>query len=284
MPDPVSQPIRQSAPSRLSRWVAYLASGEFNPVFVKEMRQAVRGRMVLSMFLLALMVMFGVSAWMLLTMDANAPGFGSQMFAALLGTLTLLTAVCVPAWSGGRLLQERHGEEGIDLLYYTPMSTEEIVHGKLLSNVTLAAVFFAAGAPFLAITPMLRGVDAPTVIMVTGLHFLTVVFLAQGGVVLASLPVSRVWKGVIGLGVGLFAVPLVTFWLVLCTGYVFDKDALGMPLVYFFPSVLILGFLGLNILIVSAASYLAPTNGIYFRRDRPPRYWTPPPTKSAPRI
>ena len=69
--------------------------------------------------------------------------------------------------------------------YATPLSAEEIVQGKCLSNVTLAAVFFSAGAPFLAITPLLRGVDVPTVILITSLNFLTVVLLCQAGLVVA---------------------------------------------------------------------------------------------------
>lgn len=275
MPPTTPNPGTKS-PFPLLRWGTRLARGELNPVFVKEMRQAVRGRLVLSMFLLALMVMFGLSAWMLLTMDFDRNGFGAQLFATLLGTLTLLTGVCVPAWSGGRMLSERHGEEGIDLLYYTPMSAEEIIQGKFLSNVTLAAVFFSAGAPFLAVTPLLRGVDVPTVIMVTGLHFLTVVFLCQAGLVLASLPVSRVWKGVIGACVALFGAPFLFLWVGICMSYVFSERGVGMPLLFFFPTAFVFGLLGLNVLIVMAASYIAPRNGIYFRRDKPPRKRTPP--------
>ncbi len=253
----------------LRRAWAWLWAGEFNPVFVKEMRQAVRGQLVLSGFMLVLFVMFGFSAFMLLTANVAEPGIGSQMFAALLGVLTVLTGVCVPAWSGSRMMRERHSEDGVDLLYYTPMSAEEIIQGKFLSNVTLTAVFFSAGAPFLAITPLLRGVDVPTVILVTGLNYLTVVIVSQAGLVLASLPMGRVWKGVLGLVVGMFSAPFLLAWLGLCMTYGFSgHGGGGMPLLAFFALTVVFGLLGINVLIVMAASYIAPRNGIYFRRDR----------------
>lgn len=272
----VNQSSSAQAALPLLTWRNRLAQGELNPILVKEMRQAVRGRLVLTMFLSVVTVMFGVSATMLLTTDVAQPGLGSQMFAVLLGTLTVLTAVCVPVWSGGRMLQERHGEDGIDLLYYTPMLAEEIVQGKFLSNLTLAAVFFSAGAPFLAVTPLLRGVDAPTVIMVTGMNFLTVIFLCQAGLVLASLPVSRVMKGVIGLLVAMLGAPFLLGWVVACMSYIFNPDGLGMPLVLFFPIALVFGLVGINILIVMAASYIAPTQRLKLRRGLLATQWTQP--------
>lgn len=263
-----STPLRE----RLRR----AAAGELNPVFLKEMRQAVRGQMVVGMFLTALAAMFGLAAWMLLTMDAGRNGFGAKFFATLVGTLTFLTGVCISMWGGGLMLGERHGKEGIDLLYYTPMSAEEIIEGKFLSNLTLAAVFFAAGAPFLAITPLLRGVDAPTVIMVTGLLYCTVVLISQASLVLASLPVNPVWKGVLGLVACLFGTPAVLLWCGFCLSFAFNERRSGVPLLVLSLAVPGLGLLGLKVLIVMAASYIAPCNGIYFRRNRPPRLSMPP--------
>jgi|GEM_PF-888835 len=274
LPASASPAVRRARPLRET--LGRVAAGELNPVFVKEMRQAVRGRLVLSMFLLALTVMFGLSAWMLLTMDTDRGNSGHQFFATLLGTLTALTAVCVPAWSGGRMLQERHGEDGIDLLYFTPMAAEEIIQGKFLSNLALSAVFFSAGAPFLAVAPLLRGVDVPTVVLVTGLLYFTVVMVGQAGLVLTSLPVRRVWKGVIGLVTGIFGAPFLLMWVALCMSFTFNERPAGLPLLLFFLGTLVFGLLGLNVLIVMAASYIAPRNGIYFRREKPPRKWTPP--------
>lgn len=275
MPPAASTPDRHRS-TPLRETLRHLAAGELNPVFVKEMRQAVRGRLVLSMFLLALTVMFSLSAVMLLTMNVDQGGFGAQFFATLLGTLTVLTGVCVPAWSGGRMMQERHTEEGIDMLYFTPMSSEEIIQGKFLSNVALAAVFFSAGAPFFAVAPLLRGVDGLTVLLVSGLMFFTVVMISQAGLVLASLPLNRGWKGAIGLLAGLFAAPFVLFWCGFCMSFVFNENGPGVPLLMVFLAAAVFGLLGLNVLIVMAASYIAPRNGIYFRRKNPPRKWTPP--------
>ena len=49
---------------------------------------------------LALLTMFGVSAFMLLAREVTEPDFGSQLFATLLSALTLLTTLCVAGWSG----------------------------------------------------------------------------------------------------------------------------------------------------------------------------------------
>lgn len=273
----LSFPLHKAFP--LLAWRARLSQGEFNPVFVKEMRQAVRGQLVLAGFLLVLFVMFACFATLLLTRNLNQPGLGSEMFAILLGVLTVLTGVCVPAWSGSRMMQERHGEDGVDLLYYTPMSAEEIMRGKFLSNVTLCAVFFSAGAPFLAVTPMLRGVDVPTVIMVAALNFLTVVFVSQVGLVLASLPLGRVWKRVITLLVLMFSAPFVLVWLGLCMSYIFRGGGTGgLPMPALFPTAAALCLLGMNVLVVMAAGFIAPKKAIHLRRERPRTMERIPPT------
>jgi hypothetical protein len=157
------------------------------------------------------------------------------------------------------------------MLYFTPMSSEEIIHGKCLSNVALAAVFFSAGAPFFAVAPLLRGVDAVTVVLVTGLMFLTVVMISQAGLVLASLPLNRGWKGAIGLLAGLFAAPFELSWCGFCLNFAFNEHGLKTPLLLVFLAAGVFGLLGLNVLNVMAASYIAPSNGIYFRRKNPPR-------------
>lgn len=265
-PDSAKPPALKRKAALLLRWRTIFNGGEWNPIFVKEMRQAVRGRWVLTMFLSALSVMFALFAWLLLAADFTRPQLGRELFMALLGTLTLFTGLCVPGWSGARMLQERDDAEGVDLLYYTPMSTEEILQGKLLSNVALTAVFFSAGAPFLSVTPLLRGVDVPTVIQVTGLSFLTVVVLGQAALVVASLPIHRAWKIVVGAMAVLTASPFLVAWVALCVSYVFSERTIGLPLPFFFALALIFGWLGINILVVMAASYLAPGNGIFFRR------------------
>lgn len=264
--DPAKSPVLKPKAVPLLRWRTVFNRGEWNPIFVKEMRQAVRGQWVLTMFLALLAVMFVVSAAMLLTSDLARTHLGREMFLALLGVLTLLTGLCVPAWSGGRMLQERDSPDGVDMLYYTPMSAEEIIQGKFLSNVTLTAVFFSAGAPFLAVTPLLRGVDVPTVIMVTCLGFLTVVLLSQGALVVASLPIQRAWKIAVGMVVAVAGSPFLLAWVGVCVSYLFSERGLFLPLPFFLMLALVFGYLGIHVLIVMAASYIAPRNGIFFRR------------------
>lgn len=265
----VSFPWRRAFDVRAA-W-ASLWVGEFNPVFVKEMRQAVRGRLVLSAFSLVLLVMFGLSALLLLTSSLDDPGLGRQLLTVQLVALTALTGVCVPAWSHSRMQAERDGEDGVDLLYYTPMSTEEIIQGKFLSNATLTAVFFSAGAPFLAVTPLLRGVDAPTVMLVTGLNYLTVVSIGQAVLVLASLPLARIWKSLLTALAVMCSAPFVLMWVAGCMAYIYKPTAMsGLPLAAVAGMAAVFGLMGIHVLNVMAASNLAPKNGIYFRRVRPP--------------
>lgn len=265
-PNPAKPAVLKPRAFPLLRWRTLFNHGEWNPIFVKEMRQAVRGQWVLTMFLALLTVMFIVSAAMLLAGDLARTHLGRELFLALLGVLTLLTGLCVPAWSGGRMLQERDSPDGVDMLYYTPMLAEEIIQGKFLSNVTLTAVFFSAGAPFLAVTPLLRGVDVPTVIMVTCLGFLTVVLLSQGALVVASLPIQRAWKIAVGMVVAVAGSPFLLAWVGVCVSYLFSERGLFLPLPFFLMLALVFGYLGIHVLIVMAASYIAPRNGIFFRR------------------
>ena len=63
--------------------LAWLRAGEFNPVFVKEMRQAVRGQLVLGGFLATLFVMFSAYAWQLFTTNLRERGGGARIHHAV---------------------------------------------------------------------------------------------------------------------------------------------------------------------------------------------------------
>lgn len=241
-----------------------------NPVFVKEMRQAVRGRLVLTMFYLTLFVMFGLLSFVMLN-GASKDGFhspnGQMAFLTLLPSLTLLTMVCMTAWAGARMAMERPLKEE-DTLCFTPLTPERIIHGKLFSGLALTCIFFSAGAPFLLLTMMMRGVDIAAVVLLTVLYFQTIIVMHQAALVVASLRVRNGVKLVLATAVGIIAVPAAIGWLAWLMFYSFTTaGGAGTNLDFLFPTASFFGLLCIKVLNAAAVSCVSPHGSRHFARD-----------------
>jgi hypothetical protein len=179
-------------------------SDRLNPIVVKELRQAVRGRFVPALLLVSLLIQV-VFIGIFLVADQFNEGRGSadfqaghQMFlflhAVMLGACLLL----IPLYTGVRLAME-HSGANVDLLFVTTLKPRKIVSGKLLSAAVLTAMIFSACTPFLMFTYLLRGIDLPTIAAVVAVDFAFVLLAAHVAVLLATLPGNRVFKGIFAL-------------------------------------------------------------------------------------
>lgn len=231
-----------------------------NPVFVKELRQAVRGPLVLTMFYLTLCVMFGLLSFVMLK-DSPKDGFhtpnGRLAFFTLLPSLTVLAMGCVTAWGGWRMAIERSLDEE-DTLYFTPLAPERIIHEKLFSGLAVTSVFYAAGAPFLLLTMMMRGVDVTLVAFITVLHFQTIIVLHQAALVIASIRVRNGVKAVIATAVGIGMVPAAVGWLAWLMFYSFTTaGGAGSNLDFLFPTAALFGLALIKVLNMAAVGCVA---------------------------
>ena len=158
----------------------------FNPIVVKEVRQALKSRQFVGTFLLLLLAawagsIFGVSYL------GESIDYGSSavtFYAGFLFALCAASLVIVP-FSTFRSIVEERTETTLELLQITALSPVQIVRGKTLSAMVQVLVYYCAIAPFIAFTALLPGFDVVHVafslvmLLITALCF-SMVALAIG--------------------------------------------------------------------------------------------------------
>ncbi|OHB77064.1 MAG: hypothetical protein A2Z34_03690 [Planctomycetes bacterium RBG_16_59_8] len=162
----------------------------WNPIVVKEMRQALRGRIFPIFFL----IMVGVATVAFLMFVAKAEsgyqsgrvsGIGKDIFVVLASILMLVSMVVVPLNGARRLAQER-AQRSFELLQISTITPHKIVFGKITSCVIELILYFSAMTPFLVLSYMLGGVELPVVLFYIVLIFWGGVASCIIGVTLAS--------------------------------------------------------------------------------------------------
>lgn len=170
-------PLPPSAPTRWSRW-----SDRLNPILVREVQQAMKGRVfTLTVWLtLIVIVMIAVA-----TVNHYEPrgSAGRMAFDAGFATLMPLMVFVVPmqAYQSMRLELRSGIVEQLLLSRLTPM---RILFGKLQAAMVQFALYVAVLSPLLATSYLLRGVDLPTI--VASLGFALLVCVAATAVAVSS--------------------------------------------------------------------------------------------------
>ncbi len=187
-----------SAPLAAVNWV----DDRLNPIVVKELRQAVKSRVVvgvLVLMLVVLLVILGVS--LVDTPGTFDDGAGSTLFIVFQSILLATCMFFVPVYAGVRLAAERQGAAS-DLLYVTTIRPASVVWGKLLAAMVVTALVFSACAPFMVITYLLRGIDLPTILFVLAVDALVVLAATQVAIFIGTLPIGWPVKTFLALILG----------------------------------------------------------------------------------
>src|SRR5262249_47846025 len=125
-----------------------------NPIVVKELRQAVKSRLIvtilmlflgLNVLILALHLVFRAARAGIETVDWMA---GIQVFRWLEYILLFTLMLLVPAAAALRLGAER-SEHNVDLLFISTLRPVSIMAGKFCAALVLAVLVFSACAPFM---------------------------------------------------------------------------------------------------------------------------------------
>lgn len=164
---------------------AALREWEPNPILVKELRQAVRSRILISMLMFFLGAIFLASVASLtrqVALSGDVLQMGRNMFDACLAVLSISTLVFIPLYTGIRVALEKHQS---DLILFTPLPVTKLVQGKVLGGMYIAALFFSVCMPFMMVCTLLRGLDWLTIQFV-----LLVLFATIGAAVLAAIAVA----------------------------------------------------------------------------------------------
>ncbi|MEE9404857.1 MAG: hypothetical protein V3V20_08185 [Algisphaera sp.] len=211
--------------STLGRATAWL-DDRINPIMVKELRQAVKSRFVVSVLLFMLIVLVIT----LLLFVINSPHLGTasnddggDLFMIFQATLLGLCMLFVPLYVGARLAAERSSDTS-DLLYVTTIRPSSIVWGKLVTGMAIAGLFFAVCVPFMVVTYLLRGIDPPTILFVLAIDLGVVLSSAMLAIFIGALPVGwpvKVLLGFIMAGASFMTyigISSVLMWEILTTG------------------------------------------------------------------
>jgi hypothetical protein len=189
----------------LLNWRAW----EVNPIVIKETRQAVRSWAVTGMLLLFLGVLFCTALVFLVNQSFDGTvdqRLGAEIFQVFIVILTAASLFFIPLYVGVRLAAERQ-ESNLDLLYITTLTPGRIIRGKFLCGAYMTVLFFSACMPFMAFTNLLRGVDLPTVAFILIYLFLVICVAIQVAIFFACLPVSKLFKILLGLAAAASMIP-----------------------------------------------------------------------------
>ena len=182
---------------RISAWIDRLDDW-INPIVVKELRQAVKSRLIAAMLLLFLALQLLIVALFLglqeiRTGDSMNSRAGNELFTMLQAIMLGTCMVLIPTYAAVRLSGER-SDSNVDLLFISTLRPTSIIAGKFFSALVLAMLVFSCCAPFMTFAYLLRGIDIPTIFFVLGIDLLAVLLSTQAALFVAAIPATRAFK------------------------------------------------------------------------------------------
>lgn len=175
------------------------ASDFFNPILVKETRQALKSRSFVSVFLLMLISSWLISAIGVLYVYGPELAYsaaGRNFFSAFYTVLSVAVFIVVPQ-SAFRSIQSERELQTFEMLTITTLSPRKVVWGKWWSATVQTIVYYAAIAPFMLFTNLLRGISLPFIVFVLCWSFLASVCLAMLAITFSTFTKQRQAFGVL---------------------------------------------------------------------------------------
>lgn len=218
-------PRSQSAVGWFDRLVDVL-SDKLNPILVKETRQALKSRQFTISFWLVLVFAIG---WSFLGISMQLPHVyylpsGGVMLTGYYIILCIPLLLIVP-FSAFRSMATEQEDGTYELLSITSLSARQIVTGKLGSALMQILVYYAALAPCIGFTYLLRGVDLGTIFVLLAGTFLASVLLSTVGLVFAGASRSRQWQSLISVVLILLLLGCGWIWCVMMLSFVIQGGA-----------------------------------------------------------
>lgn len=203
------------------------ASDYLNPILVKETRQALKSRNFVSVFLLML-----IASWLISTIgvlyvygpELPYASAGRGFFSAFYTVLAIAVFIIVPQ-GAFRSIQSERDLQTFEMLTITTLSTRKIVWGKWWSAAVQTVVYYAAIAPFMVFTNLLRGISLPFIAFVLFWSFVTSLTLAMLAIAFSTFTKQRQAFGVLQF---MLVFPLV-MTLVSLLPYMYDTSAIELP-------------------------------------------------------
>jgi hypothetical protein len=181
-----------------------------NPILVKEVRQALRGRYFKLMFWLTLAVST-IAGLMVVASGAsteNLEELGQPFFLVMFGCMSAAVHAFTP-FSAYLSTSAEWDENTHDLLVLSNLHPRQIVLGKLLSALTQALLYYSTFGPFLVFAFLLNGIDLLSISVLLACSLAACVGLSLVGIALASLARVKAARGIL---MAVFGAALVMVW------------------------------------------------------------------------
>ena len=167
----------------------------FNPVLVKEVRQAVRSRGFTVSFLLTLGTTWCLSL-ALVGMEGDALQVGTSgpaFYRAYLFALLIPLCFIVPLGVFGSVTAEFR-DQTFEVLATSTLTPQQIVMGKLQAAGVSTGAYLSAMAPFLCFTYLLRGLDLPVIALGLCVACVASLVVSLGALALGALVKNTLWQ------------------------------------------------------------------------------------------
>ncbi|MEC7583946.1 MAG: hypothetical protein VYE77_06480 [Planctomycetota bacterium] len=171
-----------------------------NPILVREVQQALRGRLFLISVSVALLFSLGVATYVAGLGADPRPETGRETFASGLMGLTILVIFVVPVQAFQSMRVELR--EGIsEQLLLSRLKPWRIMTGKLAAAMVQFVLYLAVLAPVLSTTYLLRGVSVPLIVLCIGFALLFCVTATALSIAAAAQGVSAALQPMANFGV-----------------------------------------------------------------------------------
>lgn len=221
---PTSSASTDNSQPSIPRWLEKLDDisqriGDwFNPILVKEARQALKSKQFVLTFSLLLVAAWG---WTAIAILMLMPGiYYRPSGVTLLWGYYLVLAVpmlLVVPLAAHRSLASEVDDGTLDLLSVTNLSPKQIITGKLASAALQVMLYFVTLFPCVAFSYLLRGVDLLTIVALLGLTLGMASVLTVAGLFFASLATGR--SGQLGMMVLMLVIVAISQFAIANTAY-----------------------------------------------------------------
>ena len=181
------------------------ADDALNPIVVKELRQAVRGRQLVILIMLYLIILVLSMSWYAITdLSGNINNLakifqmGKKAFEVLFSIVFFSSFIFVPAYTAIRTMKERT-VQGVEMIFFSTLKPGRIIRGKLYAGMVITMILFSASMPFVTFTYFLRGIDIPTIVIIMFMGFCGVIFTIQISLVAACVSCNKVIRSLLSL-------------------------------------------------------------------------------------
>lgn len=232
-----------------------------NPVVTKELRQAVRSRLIIVLLLLFLLVSTLILGGYVLSRGDidSSPNAGSDIFHTLLIVLTITCCGVIPLYTSVRLGMERN-DSNVDLLFITTITPGAIVRGKFWAAMATTMLIYSCCMPFLCLTYLLRGIDLPTIFAALVLQWFVTAFMVLCGILVGAFGggrLLRIFTHLLLLGAIIWAISISTAAAFAMVRFGVDWSDMGSSKLAMLGTAALAGFCGMAFMYVLAVAQLS---------------------------